>query len=254
MVEREEYIYRRHHSNESSLATKKAPEKRKTGSRKAKDPNKPKRPPSAFFVFMDQFRKEFKEKNPENKLVSVVGKAGGNKWKSMSDVEKAPYVAKADKLKEEYQKKMRSYDASEVEKKNAAEDESSDKSKSEVSEEGAGSDEEVEKKNAAEDESSDKSKSEVSEEGAGSDEKTINRPLISHNRRPKQEEKKRRREEERKRRKRLPLDHRQSPPGHHLTPEFRWITTRRWSSVGPPLDVGLLPDHRLTPEFRRTTT
>ncbi|PKU63337.1 HMG1/2-like protein [Dendrobium catenatum] len=130
--------------SDGRLAAKKAPEKRKTGSRKAKDPNKPKRPPSAFFVFMDQFRKEFKEKNPENKLVSVVGKAGGNKWKSMSDAEKAPYVAKAGKLKDEYLKKIRFYDGSDVEKKNAAEDESSDKSKSEVSEEGAESDGEEE--------------------------------------------------------------------------------------------------------------
>ncbi|PKU61122.1 DNA-binding protein MNB1B [Dendrobium catenatum] len=46
------------------LRPKKAPEKRKTGSRKAKDPNNRSRPPSAFFVFMDQFE-EFKEKNPE---------------------------------------------------------------------------------------------------------------------------------------------------------------------------------------------
>ncbi|KAI4997469.1 hypothetical protein ZWY2020_052811 [Hordeum vulgare] len=36
-----------------------------------KDPNHPKRPASAFFVFMDTFRKEYKEKNPEVKKVSV---------------------------------------------------------------------------------------------------------------------------------------------------------------------------------------
>jgi len=40
-----------------------------------KDPNKPKRPPSAFFVFMEQFRKEYKEKHPKNKSVATVGKA-----------------------------------------------------------------------------------------------------------------------------------------------------------------------------------
>ncbi|XP_020586397.1 DNA-binding protein MNB1B-like [Phalaenopsis equestris] len=123
--------------SENRLAAK-APEKQKKGNRKTKDPNKPKRPPTAFFVFMEQFRKEFKEKNPNNKLVSVVGKAGGAKWKSMSDSEKAPYVAKADKLKDEYLKKMRSYNG---DKKSAADDESSDKSKSEISEV-AGSDEE----------------------------------------------------------------------------------------------------------------
>ncbi|KAG9134149.1 hypothetical protein Leryth_004835 [Lithospermum erythrorhizon] len=49
-----------------------------------KDPNKPKRPPSAFFVFLEEFRKTFKKENPNVKAVSAVGKAGGQKWKSMS--------------------------------------------------------------------------------------------------------------------------------------------------------------------------
>ncbi|KAL8120608.1 hypothetical protein AgCh_017686 [Apium graveolens] len=47
----------------------------------ANDPNKPKRPPSAFFVFVEEFRKTFKKENPN---VSDVGKAGGEKWKSLS--------------------------------------------------------------------------------------------------------------------------------------------------------------------------
>ena len=72
---------------DNKLAAKKGAEKKTKVAKKGKggkDPNKPKRPPSAFFVFMEQFRKEFKEKNPNNKQVSVVGKAGGDKWKSMS--------------------------------------------------------------------------------------------------------------------------------------------------------------------------
>ncbi|KAG6406179.1 hypothetical protein SASPL_133778 [Salvia splendens] len=51
----------------------------------AKDPNKPKRPPSAFFVFMEDFRKQYKEKHPSNKSVAAVGKAGGDRWKSLSE-------------------------------------------------------------------------------------------------------------------------------------------------------------------------
>jgi len=119
---------------------KKAPEKPKPvkrGSKVAKDPNKPKRPPSAFFVFMEEFRKTFKEKNPNNRSVSVVGKAGGEKWKTLSEAEKAPYVAKANKLKSEYNNKMNAYNKKQAEphKKPAAADddeEESDKSKSEV--------------------------------------------------------------------------------------------------------------------------
>eukprot|EP00267_Zea_mays_P033680 XP_008668094.1 uncharacterized protein LOC100284781 isoform X1 [Zea mays] len=74
-----------------------------------KDPNKPKRPPTAFFVFMEEFRKDYKEKHPNVKQVSVIGKAGGDMWKSLSDAEKAPYVSKAEKLKVEYTKKMDAY-------------------------------------------------------------------------------------------------------------------------------------------------
>ncbi|KAJ0678149.1 putative chromatin remodeling & transcriptional activation HMG family [Helianthus annuus] len=50
----------------------------------AKDPNKPKRPASAFFVFMEEFRDQFKAENPHNKSVAAVSKAGGVKWKAMS--------------------------------------------------------------------------------------------------------------------------------------------------------------------------
>ncbi|KAI5014334.1 hypothetical protein ZWY2020_055724 [Hordeum vulgare] len=41
-------------------------------SKAEKDPNKPKRPPSAFFVFMDTFMKEYREKHPNVKQVFVV--------------------------------------------------------------------------------------------------------------------------------------------------------------------------------------
>ncbi|XP_076907815.1 high mobility group B protein 3-like [Bidens hawaiensis] len=124
---------------DAKLAVKKSAPKGKA----AKDPNKPKRPASAFFVFMEEFRKQFKEENPGNKSVAAVGKAGGAKWKAMSDSEKAPYVAKADKRKKEYEKTLAAYNK----KKDAGvEDDDSDKSKSEVNDEEdeEGSDEEEE--------------------------------------------------------------------------------------------------------------
>ncbi|KAG0518384.1 hypothetical protein BDA96_09G170800 [Sorghum bicolor] len=98
-----------------------------------KDPNKPKRPPSAFFVFMEEFRKDYKEKHPNVKQVSVIGKACGDKWKSLSDAEKAPYVSKAEKLKVEYTKKMDAYNNKQSGGPTASGD--SDKSKSEVNDE-----------------------------------------------------------------------------------------------------------------------
>nr|AEX55234.1 HMG transcription factor [Allium sativum] len=99
----------------------------------------PKRPPSAFFVFMEDFRKIFKEKNPDNKQVSAVGKAAGDKWKSLTAAEKAPYEAKAAKRKAEYTKTMAAYNkklSDGASKKSAPEEEEeeaeSDKSKSDV--------------------------------------------------------------------------------------------------------------------------
>ncbi|KAL6998418.1 hypothetical protein U1Q18_008544 [Sarracenia purpurea var. burkii] len=73
-----------------------------------KDPNKPKRPPSAFFIFLKEFRETFKKENPNVKAtVSAVAKAGGAEWKSMSSAEKAFYEAKAAKRKTEYAAKKK---------------------------------------------------------------------------------------------------------------------------------------------------
>ncbi|OWM81171.1 high mobility group B protein 3-like [Punica granatum] len=114
---------------------------RKPAKKAVKDPNKPKRPASAFFVFMEEFRQTYKEKHPNNKSVSVVGKAGGDKWKSMSEAEKAPYVAKAEKRKVEYEKNMKAYNKRQAEGPKPDEDES-EKSVSEVNNEDEDDDEE----------------------------------------------------------------------------------------------------------------
>ena len=129
-----------------AAAPKKADAKLKTKSsgaskKAAKDPNKPKRPASAFFVFMEDFRVKYKKDHPNNKSVAAVGKAGGDKWKSLSEAEKAPYVAKAEKRKTEYTKTMNAYNKRIAEGGNGAEDEESDKSKSEVQNEDEDDDE-----------------------------------------------------------------------------------------------------------------
>ncbi|KAL5557709.1 hypothetical protein UlMin_033920 [Ulmus minor] len=106
----------------------------------AKDPNKPKRPASAFFVFMEEFRKQFSKDNPNNKAVSAVGKAAGEKWKSMSDTDKAPYVAKAVKRKADYEKDMKAYNKKQAEGAAAEEEGSDEKSMSEVNDDDEGDD------------------------------------------------------------------------------------------------------------------
>ncbi|KAH9710620.1 High mobility group B protein 4 [Citrus sinensis] len=143
---------------DSKLKSKGARAGKRTAKPKAaKDPNKPKRPPSAFFVFIvlnlnlfltklrEEFRKQFKEAHPNNKSVATVGKAAGEKWKSMSEDEKAPFVERAEKRKSDYNKNMQDYNKQLADGVNAAEENESDKSKSEVNdeddEEGSGEEE-----------------------------------------------------------------------------------------------------------------
>ncbi|XP_031487737.2 high mobility group B protein 3-like isoform X2 [Nymphaea colorata] len=111
-----------------SKNSKRAEKKKKIAK---KDPNKPKRPPSAFFVFLEEFRKTYKQEHPNVKSVSVVGKAGGEKWKSMSDAEKAPFEAKAAKKKSEYEKLISAYNKKQESVADDG-DEESDRSKSEM--------------------------------------------------------------------------------------------------------------------------
>ncbi|NP_001351851.1 HMG1/2-like protein [Cicer arietinum] len=104
----------------------------KQSKKAAKDPNKPKRPPSAFFVFMSDFREQYKKDHPNNKSVAAVGKACGEEWKSLSDADKAPYVARALKKKAEYEKNVQAYNRKQA---GIEEEDGSDKSKSEVHDE-----------------------------------------------------------------------------------------------------------------------
>jgi hypothetical protein len=116
-------------------ALKEAKAKKPRGSKKAakaaKDPNAPKRPPTAFFLFLNEFRKTFKEEHPDVKGVTMVGKAGGEKWKEMTDAEKLPYINKATQKKTEYVKTLAAYkQKQEDDDEDGAEE--SDKSKSEI--------------------------------------------------------------------------------------------------------------------------
>ncbi|KFK27649.1 hypothetical protein AALP_AA8G410700 [Arabis alpina] len=83
--------------------------------KKASNSNKAKRPLTAFFIFMGDFRKTFKEENPGSN-VKDVAKQGGEKWKSLSEEEKKVYLDKAAELKAEYNKSVEeSNDANEEE-------------------------------------------------------------------------------------------------------------------------------------------
>ncbi|CAN1322698.1 High mobility group B protein 2 [Linum perenne] len=120
--------------NSKLSVTKKPTKATQKSGKAAKDPNKPKRAPSAFFVFMEDFRVQFKKEHPKNKSVAAVGKAAGEKWKSLTEAEKQPYIATAEKRKVEYEKKMKAYNKEQV-AEGPKEEEESEKSMSEVHDE-----------------------------------------------------------------------------------------------------------------------
>ncbi|MFS8032483.1 putative chromatin remodeling & transcriptional activation HMG family [Helianthus anomalus] len=81
---------------------------------------------------MEDFRKTFKEANPDNKKVALVAKEGGEKWKSMTEEEKKSYVERAAELKEKYQKALENPNVADNE------DDKAEKESSDVDAEGDG--------------------------------------------------------------------------------------------------------------------
>ncbi|XP_028298282.1 high mobility group protein B2-like [Gouania willdenowi] len=76
--------------------------------RKRKDPNAPKRPPSAFFVFCGEYRPSVKQQFPGLSIGDCAKKLG-EMWSKLSQSEKLPYEEKAQKLREKYDKDMVAY-------------------------------------------------------------------------------------------------------------------------------------------------
>lgn len=86
----------------------KSPKKPKRAPKKG-DENKIKRPLSAYLYFTKEFRLERAAKGLDNSRVNEVAKLAGERWKSMNDVDKAPFnkQASADKLR--YQQEVKLY-------------------------------------------------------------------------------------------------------------------------------------------------
>lgn len=83
--------------------------KRRT--RRAKDPDAPKRPKSAFMIWQwdsEHGVAKVKQENPDIAHKDAVSRAS-EVWKSMSDEDKAPWVAKSEEAKEAYKSQMRDY-------------------------------------------------------------------------------------------------------------------------------------------------
>uniref|UniRef100_A0A671NEM0 High mobility group protein B3-like n=1 Tax=Sinocyclocheilus anshuiensis TaxID=1608454 RepID=A0A671NEM0_9TELE len=80
---------------------------------KKKDPNAPKRPSSGFFLFCSEHRPQIKAQYPSLGIGDVAKKLG-EMWNGLTDATKQPYLMKANKLKDKYQKACLGLDASVV--------------------------------------------------------------------------------------------------------------------------------------------
>ncbi|KAJ9135890.1 hypothetical protein P3X46_033015 [Hevea brasiliensis] len=73
------------------------------------DAKRPKKPPTAFFFFLEDFRKDFQEQNPDVKSMRDIGKACGEKWKTMTYEDKVKYYDIAMEKRAEFDKAMADY-------------------------------------------------------------------------------------------------------------------------------------------------
>ena len=86
-----------------------------------------KKPPTAYFLWLDTVRTKIQEEIGSKKA-PLVSKAAGEKWKAMADKDKVSFVQEAEKLKKEYEAKIAA-GAKKRSRKTAEEDESAKKPK-----------------------------------------------------------------------------------------------------------------------------
>ena len=84
--------------------------KRERKEKKVKDPNKPKRPQTAYFIYLGEHRAQIKEENPDAK-VTEIAKIASENWKNVDEETRQYYIKKAEEAKEEYKRKMEEYEA-----------------------------------------------------------------------------------------------------------------------------------------------
>lgn len=84
---------------------------KKEKAKKGKDPNKPKRPQSAYNLFYQDKAQVYKEQNPhvpQKDIMSIIGPT----WKDCVGEEKANYERRALQLKQEFEVRLAEYNAS----------------------------------------------------------------------------------------------------------------------------------------------
>ncbi|XP_045462415.1 mobility group protein 1A-like [Harmonia axyridis] len=76
--------------------------------KKVQDKDKPKRPQTAFMLWLNEIRNKIKSKNPDMK-VTEIAKEGGRQWRELKD--KSKWETKAKEFKRLYEEAMQAYKA-----------------------------------------------------------------------------------------------------------------------------------------------
>merc|ERR1719348_2603873 len=75
---------------------------------KVKDANAPKRPSTAYFLWMNDNRERVQKKNPEASMAEM-SKILGDMWKTVGEAAKKKYQDKYEAAKKKYEKAMEKY-------------------------------------------------------------------------------------------------------------------------------------------------
>ncbi|CAE1142392.1 HMGB3 [Acanthosepion pharaonis] len=75
------------------------------------DPDKPKRPPTSYFLFLADFRKNYvpKDKSEQNSAHKIILKEAGEKWRDMTLEEKKHYVKRSEEEVKKYKAAIADY-------------------------------------------------------------------------------------------------------------------------------------------------
>ncbi|XP_069089141.1 FACT complex subunit SSRP1 isoform X2 [Pleurodeles waltl] len=102
------------------------PRKKASEGKKTKDPNAPKRPMSAYMIWLNANREKIKSEIPGISIIDL-SKRAGELWKGMTKEDKEQWDRKAEAAKKDYEKAMKAYNESGGGAAGAADSDSGDK-------------------------------------------------------------------------------------------------------------------------------
>ncbi|KAG8434818.1 hypothetical protein GDO86_012971 [Hymenochirus boettgeri] len=127
---------RKKDAKKAKIVKEKKPRK-KPESKKHKDPSAPKRPMSAYMLWLNASREKIKSENPGISITDLSKKAG-EIWKSMNREKKEEWDRRAEEAKRDYEKAMKEYKSNAIsettkkEKKRKGEKKKTDKSEKKI--------------------------------------------------------------------------------------------------------------------------